>query len=186
MQQSQQPTSGAYVNRYGGFSRSEIITNDNLFGACMNSRGWTLVDKTSASGSTPYKDAYDTLMAEGQEMCAREDLRAHFRKSPCLPNEATLEQLADRSRISAEEKIALSKVRTDSAELNKKFAAVHRQHNPRNGNALALSLENSRVSFDKIALDLYEGRITRGEYNKRRLELFNKHNDEFQKIMRAS
>jgi hypothetical protein len=63
---------------------------------------------------------------------------------------------------------------------------VHRQHNPRNGNALALSLENGRVSFEKIALDLYLGRITRGEYNKRRLEFFNKQNDEFQKIMHAS
>lgn len=42
LQQAQQPVSGAYVNQYGGSSSGQMITNDNLFGACMNANGWYL------------------------------------------------------------------------------------------------------------------------------------------------
>ena len=42
LQQAQQPYSGAYVNMYGGASRGQMITNNQLFAACMNSRGWYL------------------------------------------------------------------------------------------------------------------------------------------------
>ena len=42
MKQSQQRVSGAYVDRYSGSSASEVITNQNLFNACMNAQGWYL------------------------------------------------------------------------------------------------------------------------------------------------
>jgi hypothetical protein len=42
LQQSQQRVSGAYVNQYGGASQDTVITNDQLFGACMNANGWEL------------------------------------------------------------------------------------------------------------------------------------------------
>ena len=42
LQQAQQPASGAYVNAYAGSASSRVITNDQLFGACMNANGWSL------------------------------------------------------------------------------------------------------------------------------------------------
>jgi len=45
-----------------------------------------------------------------------------------------------------------------------------RQH-VRNGNSVALIRERSTSELDKVSLDFYEGRITRGEYNKKRREI---------------
>lgn len=42
MQESQQPVSGGYYNRYGGSASSGVRTNQNLFNACMEARGWSL------------------------------------------------------------------------------------------------------------------------------------------------
>ena len=42
MQQAQQRVSGTYVNAYGGASSNKVITNEGLFDACMNSKGWSL------------------------------------------------------------------------------------------------------------------------------------------------
>jgi hypothetical protein len=46
-----------------------------------------------------------------------------------------------------------------------------RQNDPRHGNAIALVRERSAVELDKVQLAFYEGRITRGEYNKKRREI---------------
>jgi hypothetical protein len=42
LQQSQQPNSSAYLNRYGGVANSNVITNGGLYDACMNSKGCVL------------------------------------------------------------------------------------------------------------------------------------------------
>lgn len=179
LQQSQQPSSGAYVNRYGGFASSNIITNGGLFDACMNSRGWNLTTKNSETGSTPYKDAIDALDAEARENCTREEIQAFIRKAPCFGNVATLEQLSDKSKISSNEKATLSSWRKMVGEHNKKVASTHRQYSPQNGNRLAEALEKLNVAGDQLALELYNGKITWGEFNKRRLELGTKAQEDF-------
>ena len=186
MQQSQQPVSGAYINQYGGFASSNIITNNNLFSACMNSRGWNLTAKTSPQGSTPYKDAIDAITAEQREACSRDDLQAFYRKASCFANEATLDQLSDPSKISRDEKVALTKWRTVVGEFNKRTAAVHRQYNPNSGNSVAEIIEKGTISGDALALELYNGRIPWGEFNKRRREMLIKAQDEFKSAVRGN
>lgn len=48
LQESQQRVSNATVNGYGGRADSGVITNGNLFAACMNARGWYLAMQQSA------------------------------------------------------------------------------------------------------------------------------------------
>ena len=77
-------------------------------------------------------------------------------------------------------------MRAEATEINNKFAAAHRQYNPQSGNALAANIEKSKIAADKIALDFYEGRITRGEYNKRRLDFYAQANADAQRIIRGN
>lgn len=186
MQQSQQPVSGAYVNQYGGFASSNIITNGNLFGACMNSRGWNLADKTSPEGSTPYSEAIGAIVTEQKASCSREDLQAFYRKAPCTTGDTTLDQLADRSKISADEKPALSKWRAAQDEFNKRVESIHREYNLQRGNPIAQVIEKASMAGDALALELYNGKITWGEFNNRRRELFNRTLDEFKSAAAGS
>lgn len=45
LQESQQRVSAAAVNQSGGASSNRVVTNEGLFRACMNSRGWYLAYK---------------------------------------------------------------------------------------------------------------------------------------------
>lgn len=41
IQQAQQGRSGAYVNAYGGASRSTVVTSRGVYMACMGAKGYT-------------------------------------------------------------------------------------------------------------------------------------------------
>jgi hypothetical protein len=40
LQEAQQRVSGASYNAYGGVAQNQVITNQNLFNACMRARGY--------------------------------------------------------------------------------------------------------------------------------------------------
>lgn len=172
MQQSQHRVSTAYVDQYGGASSSRVTTNDPLFGACMNAQGWYLQDKRQQQAvAQATKDGLQALVEESRQLCAREDLQPYYSKTSCIPEDATLEQMADKSRITPSEKEALSKVRSEQAAIVKRINDYVRQNDPRHGNAVVLVREQATRENDKLVMDFYEGRITRGEYNKKRRDL---------------
>ena len=176
MQQSQHRVSTANVtadvNQFRGSSDSRVTTNEDLFSACMNAQGWYVQDKRQQQAMTQAtKDGWKALVEEVRQLCAREELQPYFSKTPCLPEETTLEQMADKSRITPSEKEALSKVKSEIAAISKRMNEYVRQIDPRHGNAIALVRERSVTEVDKVAMDFYEGRITRGEYNKKRRDL---------------
>jgi hypothetical protein len=124
------------------------------------------------------KAAVETVNSEFLELCAREDLRPYYSKTPCKPEDTTLEQMADNSRITNPEKVALNKVRDGIKRLSKEMDDVIRQYNPQLATSIIARREQATTDQDKIALDFYEGRITRGEYNKRRQEISKKLKDD--------
>jgi hypothetical protein len=138
----------------------------------MNARGWYLQDKRQQEAVIQTsKNGWEALIAEAHQLCTRDDLQSYFSKSPCQAEDATLEQVTDKSRITPSEKEALSKVRSEGKALAKRMNDYLRQYDLRNGNSLALIRERGATELDKVALEFYEGRITRGEYNKKRREI---------------
>jgi hypothetical protein len=172
MQQSQHRVSTAYVDQNGGSSDSRVTTNNPLFGACMNARGWYLQDKRQQEAVVQAKkNGWEAFTEELLQLCEREDLQPHFRKTPCKPEDTSLEQLTDKSRITPSEKEALSKAKNEVAAIVKRMTDYLRQNDPRNGNSIALVRERMAAELDKVSLDFYEGRITRGDYNKKRRDI---------------
>jgi hypothetical protein len=169
LQQSQQPSSSAYIGRYGGAANSNVITNDGLYSACMNSKGWALTPVTDVKG---FNDAMRPVGEELLAYCSKDDLQALYRKKmSCKAIDATPEQLSDRSKISNEEKIALLKWQDLIQGSNEKIAVNYRQYNPKNGDAVASAIEAGAADSRKLALEFSNGGFSWGEYNKRRIEL---------------
>jgi hypothetical protein len=184
MQQSQQRISGAYVNQYGGSSSSEVITNNALWSACMNASGWTLQSKDSldrlqaeAHRQTQINTAKNQINAMNEaiaRLCLREDLQPYYRKTPCRPEDTTLAQMSDKSHITPPEKAALSKVR---AEITGLYARNSQFYPP----SVPTITKHLIDEGDKLALEFYEGRLSRGEYNQRRRDIAQQaKNDEMQ------
>jgi predicted aspartyl protease len=171
MQQSQQRVSGAYADQYGAVSSNHVITNANLFSACMNAQGYTLEKQASLDQA---KAAFDAVKSEMLAYCANEDVQTYYSKTPCKSGDTTLEQMADKSRITNDEKVALSKVRTEGKKRVKELEDIYRLYYPQLAPSIVSRLEQSSSEQDSLVEEFYAGRITRGEYNKRRMEIGNR------------
>jgi hypothetical protein len=179
LQQSQQQSSSAYINRYGGVANSGAVTNGGLYDACMNSKGWVLTPVTDVKG---FNEAMRPIGEDLRANCTREDLQVLYRKKmACKALDATPEQISDRSKISNEEKIALAKWLDVIQASNEKIATTYRQFDTKNGDAVATTIEAGVSDTRKLALELSSGTISWGEYNRRRVEL-GKRLQESQKI----
>lgn len=180
MQQSQQQVSGAFINKYGGGSSTQVITNDGLFGSCLNARGWTLVKQSAnpaqpgqpaSPASDPIRAATDASVASFKEVCLRDDIKAMLDKTPCNSNLITLEQMADTSMITPEQKAALSRFRSENQSITAKLHAAYIQHGGAKGVKVVSVREQAMRRTEENQLALYEGKLTWGEYNKRRNEI---------------
>jgi hypothetical protein len=160
MERARQPSSHAYVNQSDGA---------DLFGACMTARGWHLVSVTDAKA---YSNALSAVNAAQLQLCTRADLLPIFaKKMPCQAKQATAEQLSDRAKISKAEKPAFMKWRILTEENIQKAAATHQQYNRQTGDNVASLIKKNEEASTKFAEQLYDGRISWGEYNKGRMEL---------------
>lgn len=104
--------------------------------------------------------------------CVSPRYRAYFSKTACLPNGITPKMLADRTKITREQKAAAEAVFKLADELSEEMRAVM----IRTGVPRYIELaEASRRSTDPVVktlqADLLAGRIAWGEYNARRQAL---------------
>lgn len=189
MQQAQQRVSGVLVNAYGGAATNQVITNGNLFSSCMNAKGWYLNNNQQSSQPpqpqpNPLKVASDSVLSDIKAMCAREDLKPYFNKSSCNALEISLEQMSDKSKISADEKVALSKLQAANQPIVKKIVDAFRQYGGAKGADAAMLREKTQQLLEKNQFELYDGKINWGEYNRRRHELGVQIRDELNQIIR--
>ncbi|MEH2468979.1 hypothetical protein V1281_001765 [Nitrobacteraceae bacterium AZCC 2161] len=169
MQQSQQPNSTAYANRYGGVANSSVITNGSLYDACMNSKGWVLTPVTDVKG---FNDAMRPIGEEARAICSKDEFQSLYRKKmSCKAIDTTPDQISDRAKVSSEEKAALAKWLEAIQAFNDKVAVIHRQYNPKSGDAVASVVESGAIDTRKLVMELASGTISWGEYNRRRVEL---------------
>jgi hypothetical protein len=171
LQQSQERVSTASTNQFGHDARNSIITNQPLFDACMTSQGWSSEKQVSQEEQETIKEVQKRFAPQFAALCTRPDLQIHYRKTSCNPEDATLEQLADTSRISGPEKVALANFRAARDAINKQFEDAIRQTNPQAASWLIRGFEMQQAQGDRLLLEFYEGRTTRGEYNKARRDL---------------
>jgi hypothetical protein len=183
MQQSQQQNSSAYVDRYGGVASSGMITNGNLFGACMNARGWYL---TAVSDPKAFNDEFKVLAADRLEMCSRPDLQVIFsKKMSCDAKAATPQQLADKSKATEPEKAALRQWQ-DSVQLNnQKAEEIDRKYARQTGDMMASLIERNTQVVMQLASQLEDGRITWGEFNQSRLDAVHRGEEEAKTLVRS-
>lgn len=180
LQQAQQRVGAAQVNAYGGSAVNTVATNDILYSSCMNSKGWSLQNKEAIQAqaaqnqvkNNELKQQYDAYAANVVSMCARDELKEYYKKTACKAPDVSFEQIADSTKVTPSQKTALVKQREQVALLEKENDAIQRQRGSAGEKVMAISNSFVRPENEKNNLDLYNGKITWGEYNKRRKEIF--------------
>ena len=168
--ESQQQSSSAYVGKYGGFASSGQTTNEPLYNACMTARGWSLQKQTI----TPEVQAAlkTNLQTTQQKVCGNPEFAPYYTKTACVITDITFAQLADTSRISPEVKTIFIELRRALEAQQRESLEILRKSSTAGAKRADLWIESFKAPNDKNSLDLYNGAITWGEYNRRRQELY--------------
>jgi len=198
MQQSQQRVSAASVNALGGYSTSSVVTNEDLFGSCMNANGWYLSQqsnvapnapvvspvpwKRAQSPKPPEKTRAEKLRESGQAyrvamtaVCERTEYASLMKRTPCQMSDMSAAHLSNLNKISAGEASAMRQMFSEIEPINSKASSDIYRFGQAKGSAMqsAFDARNQRNSDSMRAL--IDGRITWGEFNTRRqqsLEIF--------------
>ena len=131
----------AFAGGYGNMWSIAIIQNQ-----CLQGKGWYLTDAASASTSNNELSAErDANRRKGEERCADPKFSVIYEKTPCLSTNIYFKYMTDDTRITSAQKIVFVQLRESFSQSSEKIV--------------------------KNNLDLYNGKITWGEYNLRRKEL---------------
>lgn len=179
LQQSQQRVGAAQVNAYGGSSINTVETNGVLFSTCMGSKGWSLQSKEAIQSRVAQDQAKndelkaknDQVRANAVAMCNNEELKEYYKKTSCNSLDVSFQHIADTSKITQDQKIALIKQRDAVALIEKQLDEITRQLGEMGAKRISIALNFTRPENEKNNLDLYNEKITWGEYNKRRKEI---------------
>ena len=113
----------------------------------------------------------DQISKELSILCNRKEYKIIFTKSGCRPDDITLEQLADNAMISEGEKAAFSKYSSEVEGMYKRFIESLKIYGPPEDKEFGSALERINLRREKNAVDLFDGKITWGEYNKNQKDM---------------
>lgn len=128
------------------------------------------------------QELFKNWKARYDAFCSNPEYKIITDRSPCDLTNVSLELLADKTKITPEQKPVFVKFRTGSGDLAKEFRTNQRQFGGVNGGKLADLAESMQPEYDKNALALYEEKISWGEYVQRRRDFINKFNIEGKRI----
>lgn len=173
LQQAQQRVSGAVVNQYGGSASNRVITNDTLFTACMNARGWTLQSQSAVQqNSAKSREAVEASIFKLQQIsqaqkdiCTDPQFEAYYKKAPCNPSNSSLSQLSDTSKITPTQKKELEALSPRLKQVSLDTSNWQRIYGGPKGNINAQIIDSSFEAEEKNRLSLYSGRISWGVFN---------------------
>lgn len=124
----------------------------------------------SPSPSTDFKEDMEKLKQKTAERCANPEFKEYYDKSPCLAEQINFQYVSDTTKITPAQKKVFAKVRADIDASQKERARIDRESG--NGFAADTALRLLAGPNDANNLDLYNGKITWGEYNAKRREIF--------------
>ena len=119
------------------------------------------------------KQKLEKVKVKMLEMCNAPELAAYYKKTSCKVTDITFEQVADVTKITASQKVSLAKQRAQYVELQKdQKEALLMTQQPAGQKTIDLTESYLMPQTEQNGIDLYNGKITWGDYNKRRKEIY--------------
>jgi hypothetical protein len=158
MQASQQQTSSAYINRDGGAASSGQTTNDPLFIACMNAKGWSLQRQSANSAQVGHNKAEVEVAVKANKERQESICADPNNKTACGADKITFEQLADTSKISPAAKAIFAEQRNSVDVLAHEIMDLQRKYGGTIGaKREELYMTTAKIQNDQNNLNLYNG-----------------------------
>jgi len=146
---------------------------------CLQGKGWKLQDSNQVNelGNQLLNEREKQSIAS-KELCSKKEYEVIYAKTPCMSPQINFKNMTDNTKITEQQKSIFTKWReeldasieiTINTEINLNGMAGKKWANYYKATA--------KPQNDKNNLDLYNEKITWGEYNSKRQEIYLKMND---------
>lgn len=156
-----------------GTGLAAALNAREFYRKCMVAQGYTLRQGGSQSNSNnPEVEAgLKAILARQAATCGDPKFSPYYTKTACTANKISFEQLTDATKISPGAKAIFVELRATVDAQNAEAADFLRKHGGPVGAKQADLYTTAKVQNDKNNVDLFNGAITWGEYNKRRQQI---------------
>jgi len=156
-----------------GLNLDQMFKEQELFNLCMASKRANNPSTQSNSSQSALDEVIKQTNLRAENNCKKPELKEYYSKTGCNIPDINFEHLSDTSKITPSQRVAMQKARALADEINKEQRKAHRDYGGAMGNKIADLLDTKFApQNDKNNLDLYTGKITWGEYNQRRKDIF--------------
>ena len=133
--------------------------------------GTALLLTSNLSAQSSRQIELDKLKQQTDSRCASPEFKPYYEKTPCLANQINFQYVSDNSKITAIQKKVIQNLRSAIDENQRERVRVDRE----TGFGWAADLMEQFLipPNDANNLDLLNGKITWGEYNTKRRDIFN-------------
>ena len=135
----------------------------------------SIVGATSGTNGTP-KERIAKLEEKIRSLCVLEELKEYYSNTGCIAKEITLKQMTNENTVTQEQKPVILKTREMIDLLNKEMDVVLNSVGP-DGQRIARIRSEFYSMSDNMHLDLYLGKISWGELNRRRKDIVTKYEE---------
>ena len=122
-------------------------------------------------GQANRQELIDKLTQQSNERCVNPEFKPYYDKTPCLASQINFQYVSDTSKITPTQKKVFLAVRAGIDESQRQRIKVDRETGF--GWAADVVEQFSIPPNDANNLDLLNGKITWGEYNTKRRDIFN-------------
>lgn len=191
---AQTDTPAAALGRSIGTLLGNIFSNSGNSG---QSESYQSLESSSSSVASDvpnnesvsiFRTKDEQIIEQIKAVCARQDLKVFYEKTPCNNSELSMSHFVDESKVTVNQK----KVILIIDEEYKKIADMQAENYRSNvkpqilGNQLADSRTKFRVASQKLLQDLYMGKINWGQYNSGRRDIAQERRNEFMRLTRQA
>ncbi len=181
---------------YTGGDLAANLNRSNFLDMCVQGQGWTVQTKESAQAQSQqqsdlnrkkadYNSTMNALDNQMVQVCAKPEYDLLIKKSPCDSTNISMDQMADDSKIATKLKKKFLAFRKEIQNLSKQKREFLRLNAlVDNDRRLADQMESTELDSIGNSLDLHNGKITWGEYNKIRKDIAAKAQAEWRRIFR--
>jgi len=130
-------------------------------------------NQTQQANADGFKRSQDELKARIEEICGTVTYKDYFSKTACKASDITFDQQLDSSKITSAQKILLKEIQPKQVAISREVGQSFKTYYGATGVRVSDLVEGKLIpESEKNALALYSGKITWGEYNTKRKEIF--------------
>jgi len=156
-------------------SKEDSQNMRKVFLACMLSKGWDLLSKS--------EEIISKLNQDIRDICTKDEYKDYYKNTPCNTNDITFEQLANNSKITENEKKILLEITNKTDVLTRQQDEARKLYGGYIDKKYAEFRNDVLIpEITSYRLDLYNGKITWGQYNQKRKDNMKEANEKLKQL----